>query len=362
MKNIAFKIFISVLLLCLIATIATSCVSDQNNLVSNYDNSLQNQNESISTKENISGNEDIWTDRKLTVGYITPGALTSWYTTLAKNIVDTAKEWNINLIHYDSEGKHDLQIEQVRLLINKKVDVIAICAGILTGWDEVLNEAQQAGIPIILIQHGINVTDKTLYSTYIEIDNYEQGNKAGEHLIRYLKNNDKSNSNIRIVEMRANDDAVDILKIGEAFREVIKDFDNLDIIESLNGWYTGQPAYEKMKEYLITNKEINVLFSQGDEMTEAAIQAIEETGLVPGEDILIISVDGSDKILEYIVGGKVLCSVERNPRFGPLLMEACVRLANGEEIEREIHPVDRVFDITNAQAELDAREENGYGY
>ena len=43
-------------------------------------------------------------------------------------------------------------------------------------------------------------------------------------------------------------------------------------------------------------------------------------------------------------------------------MEACVRIANGEEIEREIHPVDRVFDITNAQVELDAREENGYGY
>ena len=28
----------------------------------------------------------------------------------------------------------------------------------------------------------------------------------------------------------------------------------------------------------------------------------------------------------------------------------------GEEIEREIHPVDRVFDVTNAQAEFDGQK------
>ena len=71
---------------------------------------------------------------------------------------------------------------------------------------------------------------------------------------------------------------------------------------------------------------------------------------------------GTNAALEAILEGKIACSVETNPLLGDLFMEACVRLANGEEIEREIHPVDRVFDITNAQAELDARKENGYGY
>ena len=80
------------------------------------------------------------------------------------------------------------------------------------------------------------------------------------------------------------------------------------------------------------------------------------------EDILIISIEGTNAALEAIVDGKIACSVEASPFMGDLFMEACVRLANGEEIEREIHPVDRVFDITNAQAELDARKENGYGY
>ena len=90
--------------------------------------------------------------------------------------------------------------------------------------------------------------------------------------------------------------------------------------------------------------------------------AIEEAGLVPGEDIIIISIMGTNAALEAIVDGKIACSVECNPLMGDLFMEACVRLANGEEIEREIHPVDRVFDITNAQAEIDYRKLKGYGY
>ena len=117
-----------------------------------------------------------------------------------------------------------------------------------------------------------------------------------------------------------------------------------------------------MSNKLQETTDIDVLFCHNDDMAIGAIQAIEEAGLVPGEDILIISINGTNAALEAIVEGKIACSVETNPLLGDLLMEACVRIANGEEIEREIHPVDRVFDITNAQVELDAREENGYGY
>ena len=117
-----------------------------------------------------------------------------------------------------------------------------------------------------------------------------------------------------------------------------------------------------MQEILSETIDIDVLYCHNDDMAIGAIQAIEEAGLVPGEDIIIVSIEGTDEALKAIVEGKIACSVECNPFMGDLFMEACVRIANGEEIEREIHPVDRVFDITNAQAELDAREENGYGY
>ena len=97
-------------------------------------------------------------------------------------------------------------------------------------------------------------------------------------------------------------------------------------------------------------------------MTLGAIAALEEFGIIPGKDVILINIVSSENTLKAIVDGKIACSVECNPLMGDLFMEACVRLANGETIQREIHPVDRVFDITNAQAELDARKENGYGY
>ena len=134
------------------------------------------------------------------------------------------------------------------------------------------------------------------------------------------------------------------------------------MIISKEGHFTQAKGYEEMSNILQETTDIDVLYCHNDDMALGAIKAIEEAELVPGEDILIISIEGTNAALEAIVDGKIACSVETNPLLGDLFMEACVRLANGETIEREIHPVDRVFDITNAQAEIDYRKLKGYGY
>ena len=172
----------------------------------------------------------------------------------------------------------------------------------------------------------------------------------------------KLDEEIEIAEIRGIDGAEAERGRDQGFRERIKNNINLKIVVSESSDYTYSYAYEDMTNILSEITDIDVLFCHNDDMAFGAIEAIEEAGLLPGKDILIISVDGTKKALEAIVDGKIACSVEASPFMGDLFMEACVRLANGETIEREIHPVDRVFDITNAQAELDAREENGYGY
>ena len=128
------------------------------------------------------------------------------------------------------------------------------------------------------------------------------------------------------------------------------------------GGLSSEQSLDVVKEYLRKDKEVDIIFCQSDDMALGAINAIKAVDMIPGEDIIIVSIEGTNAALKAIVEGKIACSVECNPLMGDLFMEACVRLANGETIEREIHPVDRVFDITNAQAELDARKENGYGY
>ena len=315
-----------------------------------------------SSRQDISGKGDLWADRKLKVGILTPGAEGAWRATSVNNILDDSKKWNINFIHYDGQGKQELQIEQLEHLIEKKVDAIGFMPVVESGWEEILMKVKEANIPLIFIDRFTDCADVSLWTSYIVNDFYKEGEMGGEWLINHLEKQEKLDEEIKITEIRGTDGAIAVKDRKNGFRESIKEYSNMEITISENGDFTHERGYEAMKDILAEITDIDVLYCHNDDMAIGAIQAIEEAGLVPGEDIIIISIEGTNAALEAIVEGKIACSVECNPLMGDLFMEACVRLANGEEIEREIHPEDRVFDITNAQAELYARKENGYGY
>ena len=323
---------------------------------------IQSQLSSESSKPNISGKGDLCTNKKLKVGLVGPGAAGEWNYTMEKNILNTAKEWNIDMEFVDGQCKQEVQIEHLEDLIEKEVDAIGFIPAVELGWEEVLTKVKQANIPIILIDRVVDCDDRSLWHSRIVNDFDKEGQMAGEWLIEYLEKQGKLDEEIKIAELNGTEGAEATKGRGQGFRDSIKNNINLEVVVSKCSDYTYSYAYENMANILSETTDIDVLFCHNDEMALGAIKAIEEAGLVPGEDIIIISIMGTNAALEAIVEGKIACSVECNPLMGDLFMEACVRLANGEEIEREIHPVDRVFDITNAQAELDAREENGYGY
>ena len=249
------------------------------------------------------------------------------------------------------------------------VDAIGLISTDEIGWGDAFTKAKEAGIPIILIDRNIYSADESLWTSHIANDWEKEGEMVGEWITENIIKKGETEE-IKLIELTGYSDYITHYsyqlqsdKIAKGFRKVIENT-NIEIIDSLNGDFTRAGGYEKTKDYIKSNGlgEIDVIFCYDDDMAFGAIEAIEEAGLVPGEDIIIISIMGTNAALEAIVDGKIACSVGADPFMGDLFMEACVRLANGEEIEREIHPVDRVFDITNAQAELDARKENGYGY
>ena len=313
---------------------------------------------SESLTPDISGKGDLWSDRKLKVSYISPGGSGSWSTVFHNNIKHAAWKWNIGLSFFDASGKAELQIEEFKKQLEKNVDTIILSPFYETGWDELFEKARAKNIPVILCDRYADCADESLWTTYIVNDWEKEGRMAGEWLIEYLEKQGKLNEEIKIAELRGTEDTNSQQQVWKGFREAIKGKENLEVIISKCGEYTQAKGYEEMANILSETTDIDVLFCHNDDMALGAIQAIEEAGLVPGSDIIIISINGTNAALEAIVDGKIACSVECNPLMGDLLMETCVKLANGEEIEREIHPVDRIFDITNAQEKLDA----GYGY
>jgi simple sugar transport system substrate-binding protein len=60
-------------------------------------------------------------------------------------------------------------------------------------------------------------------------------------------------------------------------------------------------------------KEIEIVYAHNDHMALGAIQAIEEAGLKPGKNVLIVSIDAIKEAVQAVADGKISVTVECNP-------------------------------------------------
>ena len=97
---------------------------------------------------------------------------------------EEAKKEGIDLKFADAQGKEEEQLKAVRSFIAQKVDAIIIAPVVVTGWDQVLNEAKKASIPVFLADRDVDVADKSLFVTRISADFNLEGKLAGAWLAR----------------------------------------------------------------------------------------------------------------------------------------------------------------------------------
>jgi simple sugar transport system substrate-binding protein len=103
-------------------------------------------------------------------------------------------------------------------------------------------------------------------------------------------------------------------------------------------------------------KKINVLYAHNDDMAIGAIQAIEEAGLKPGKDIVIISIDGVKGAFEAMKAGKLNVTVECNPLLGPTLIQTAQDVVAGKPVPKRIVVTEGVFPAEVAAKELPNRK------
>ena len=219
----------------------------------------------------------------------------------------------------DAQQKQENQIKAMRSFIAQKVDVIAFSPVVETGWETVLREAKAAKIPVILTDRAVEVSDDSLYVTFIGSDFVEEGRKAGRWLLENTKDQTRATSTSSSCRARwARRRPIDRKK---GFAEIINADPRFKIIRSQTGDFTRAKGKEVMEAFLkAEGKKINVLFAHNDDMAIGAIQAIEEAGMKPGKDIIIISIDGVKGAFEAMIAGKLNVTVECSPLLGPQLM------------------------------------------
>ena len=296
----------------------------------------------------------VFAQKKLVLGFAQVGAESEWRTANTESIKSSAKDAGIELKFSDAQQKQENQIKAIRSYIAQKVDVIAFSPVVESGWETVLREAKAAKIPVVLTDRSVNTKDDSLYVTFMGSDFVEEGRKAGRWLVEKRKD---QKGDVNIVELQGTVGSAPAIDRKKGFEEIIKVDPKFKIIRSQTGDFTRAKGKEVMEAFLKADgKKINVLFAHNDDMAIGAIQAIEEAGLKPAKDIVIISIDGVKGAFEAMIAGKLNVSVECSPLLGPQLMQAVKDIKDGKTLPKRIVTVESIFPMEVAAKEFPNRK------
>lgn len=259
----------------------------------------------------------------IVVGFSQLGAESDWRSANSESMKETfTTENGYRLIFEDGQQKQANQIMAIRTFIQQEVDYIVLAPVTETGWDTVLQEAKDAGIPVIIVDRMVDVEDDSLFTCWVGSDFELEGKKACEWLNQYAIANNIAPEDIHIANIQGTIGASAQIGRTKGLRSAVKQY-GWDLLAEVQGDFTQAKANETMKYLLRRYENINVVYCENDNEAFGAIEAIEAAGKKVGSDIangeiMIISFDGvDDQALEYLKEDKITLIAECNPLHGP---------------------------------------------
>ena len=279
----------------------------------------------------------------LVVGFSQLGAESGWRIGNTASMEQAAKRWGFGLMLDNANQRQDKQIAAIRSFISYQVDVIVFSPIVETGWNNVLTEAKNAGIPVVIMDRMIETDDDDLYTAYIGADFMAEGRKAGEFLLK--KADAMGAAHLNVVEITGTEESTPMRQRQAGFMEAIDGDERFTVIESISGDFLRSKGEECMR-YLLDKygaEGIDVVYSHNDEMTLGALDVLEAAGVKPGRDMVLISVDGQQEAVDALKEGRINCIVECTPDLGESVMAMVDALSRGEEIPKQNHPEETSF-------------------
>lgn len=293
-----------------------------------------------------------------TFGFAQEGAESDWRKAETESVKSEANRRGVELKFSDAGGDQDKQIKAVRAFVAQQVDGIILAPRVTTGWDEVLKEAKDKKIPVVLVDRGVE-SDPSLYTTLIASDFVEEGRRAAEWMAKHSVENAEwkakhADGKLGIVELQGTAGSQPATERQKGFAVEMAKHPGMQIIDTQDGNFEVQKGKDVMSAFLKKHGDkINAVYAHNDDMAIGAIQAIEEDGrFKPGKDILIVSIDGNREALKAILDGKLNCSVECNPLLGPDAFDALDAAILGKSIDKRKVEKDELFDASNVSPEL----------
>jgi simple sugar transport system substrate-binding protein len=268
----------------------------------------------------------------LTIGFSQIGSESAWRTAFTDAVKAEAEARGINLLFSDAQQRQENQIAAIRAwLAQGDVDAIILAPVIATGWDDVLKEARDAGVPVVIVDRNVD-SDPSLYVTRVSSDFVHEGRLAAAWLVQ------ATSGECNIVELYGTVGSAAAEDRHTGFAEVISLFPKMKITYSQTGDFVRTNGKQVMASILSSEDPDNIcaVFAHNDDMAIGAIEAMKEAGVTPAEDILVVSVDAIPDIFDSLDAGETNATVELSPFMGGPAFDAVVAYLNGEDVPKWI--------------------------
>ena len=283
----------------------------------------------------------------IVVGFSQVGAESDWRKANTTSMLNALSVENgYRLIFEDAQQKQQKQITAIRNFINQGVDYIVLAPTKETGWDTVLAEAKEAGIPVIIVDRMIETSDLDLFTCWIGSDFRKEGDTAVEWMDEHLE------GPLRIVHLQGNIGSTAQIGRTKGLDAGLGAHDDWQLVFRESGDFTQAKGQELMEKILNKGIGFNVIYSENDNMAYGAIDALKEAGIEPGKDVAIISFDAGHQALQMILDGEISYDVECNPLHGPRVQKVIEKLEKGETPLKFTYVEEVSFDASNLTREV----------
>ena len=243
--------------------------------------------------------------------------------------------------------KNDEQITAAQKFIQDEVDYLLLSAADTSGWDSVLQDAQDAGIGVILFDRTIDASeDLYLASIVSDMD------KEGETAVNWLAGQGLDAYNIIHIQgvmgsaaQQGRTGAVDKMVAAE---------DSWNIVTQQTAEWNSEKAQQIVQSVIDSGTEFNVIYAENDDMAKGAVAALDKANISHGvgKDVIIMGFDCNKWALQELLDQNWNYNGQCNPFQASYIDDIIKKVQSGETLaEKTIIMDEKGFDATTITAD-----------
>jgi ribose transport system substrate-binding protein len=281
----------------------------------------------------------------LDIALVSKGFQHQFWQAVKKGAEEKADELGVTMT-FDgpaSETEVDAQLQMLQAAIERQPDAIGYAALDPEACVPLLDQAQQADIPVVEFDAGCN---SDVPQTICQTDSKAAGALAAEHMAELIGGKGKvaivGHSQINSTGVERRDGFVEKMK---------SDFPDIDIVDIQYGDGDHLKSADIAKAMLSANPDLVGLYGTNEGSAIGIVDAVNELGLQPGE-LTVVGFDSGQQQIDAIKSGVMAGAITQDPiGIGKCTIESAVKAVNGDKQDEVQDTGSYWYDKTNVDAD-----------